>query len=443
MTTSYRFRCGWSFYIKTSLWLALSFSTACFWLFHTKVALHNPMFVEHDEYVGIIQFGTKDKAEDSRVENFSTTVPKATIAYAVSLTGCGESDGHGHSELDYVGLYDGSAVLKHSVHLNSFRYNSSRSKYDYKMVVFVHPSAISCSAPFEAIGYEIQVRDTPINVSEIQGEFLKTNVVKSGCCGEKEYIKLYSYTLMEYPLVVHLDMDSVLFQPLDELFDAILDPSTRHAINKPTHIRSPLPSDNTTIQAMFTRDYLMVNVGKKDVGVQGGFFIVRPNTTVFKEYQAIILEGNFIPGIGWAAKYGGYFGAQQIQGLMAYYYDGLYPGQAVELDYCTYNNMGHYPYDTQRRACLGPNCKDCRIVDFATVRLGHFTKCPKPWSCKYQYHKNEVCYQMTREWFRLRRDMDSNFTTCTSINFHLDQFHGCCERQGITGYLALAIDSKT
>ena len=48
-------------------------------------------------------------------------------------------------------------------------------------------------------------------------------MVKSGCCGDKEFLKLYSYTLVDYPIVVQLDLDSLIVQPLDDLFDAMFD----------------------------------------------------------------------------------------------------------------------------------------------------------------------------------------------------------------------------
>ena len=34
----------------------------------------------------------------------------------------------------------------------------------------------------------------------------------SGCCGASEFLKLWSYTLIDYYRVVHLDMDTIIYQ---------------------------------------------------------------------------------------------------------------------------------------------------------------------------------------------------------------------------------------
>ena len=59
--------------------------------------------------------------------------PKATIAYAVSLTSCGDTrNGGGHSS--DPSFHEGAAVLKHSIHLASIRnYHLSKSVFDYEV----------------------------------------------------------------------------------------------------------------------------------------------------------------------------------------------------------------------------------------------------------------------------------------------------------------------
>ncbi|CAN0524351.1 unnamed protein product, partial [Scytosiphon promiscuus] len=37
------------------------------------------------------------------------------------------------------------------------------------------------------------------------------------CCGADEFIKLHAYTLMEFHRVVHLDVDTLVLHPLDQL----------------------------------------------------------------------------------------------------------------------------------------------------------------------------------------------------------------------------------
>ena len=125
--------------------------------------------------------------------------PRATIAYAVSLTSCGTGTNR-HDNIKNGGhssdpsFHEGAAVLKHSIHLSSIRnYHQSESLFDYEMIAFVHPNAKSCSAVFSDLGYTVQIRETPFRVEDIKKTFLREHIVKSGCCGEKEYLKLYAY----------------------------------------------------------------------------------------------------------------------------------------------------------------------------------------------------------------------------------------------------------
>ena len=69
------------------------------------------------------------------------------------------------------------------------------------------------------MGFQVIIAPTPINTSAIRYEFLRTKIDKNGCCGATELIKLNSYRLMEYDYVVHLDADTFLLNPIDELFE--------------------------------------------------------------------------------------------------------------------------------------------------------------------------------------------------------------------------------
>jgi alpha-N-acetylglucosamine transferase len=74
-----------------------------------------------------------------------------------------------------------------------------------------------------------------------------------GCCGEKEFLKLYSYTLTDYPIVVHLDLDSLVLQPFDDLFDSMLN-GDNGAL--PVMHNKSVPEK---IHAFYTKDYNMIH----------------------------------------------------------------------------------------------------------------------------------------------------------------------------------------
>lgn len=178
-----------------------------------------------------------------------------TVAYAISLVKCG--DGQSND----AGLVDAALVLRHSIHQISKRNIHSGSIYDYKMYAIVHKQAINCSIVLQQAGFEIVIKDTPVQPYEIQGTFLRTHIHNEWCCGADEMIKLYAYSLPE-PIIVHVDIDYLFLKPLDDLFDVLLYPSTsmknqiarsRIVLERPD-LGWPTSSSTTTIDAFITRD---------------------------------------------------------------------------------------------------------------------------------------------------------------------------------------------
>jgi hypothetical protein len=317
-------------------------------------------------------------SSDSSVKSPSITQPRnplqkslATIAYAVSITGCGRDP-----------ITDPAAVLAHSIHLHSIHGNG---RYDYALYAIYHPNAVSCASTLAPLGYTLLERETPVQVSEIQGEFLRSKIEQNGCCGEKELIKLHAYTLDQHPVVVHLDLDTLVLQPLDALFDIMLHvpksplpPSFHHlqqavmwpneAATKQLLSSDGSPNNHGTINAFYTIDYNMARPQNKIKPVQGGFLVLRPDRAVYQEYVDIVKKGDYQPGTGWGGVVGTFYGAMTFQGIIPYYYNVLHPGQAVELNPCVYNQMAINPRtgktinDVVSGDCRTgqAECEDCR-----------------------------------------------------------------------------------
>ena len=378
-----------------------------------------------------------------------------TIPYAISVTSCDKRDL----------VVGGAAVLQHSIHLNSIRTPSSGSRYDYEMVAFVHPDAVECTDILDALNYKVLIKQEPFQTDQIRGEYWRW-ANRTGCCGVKEWLKLYSYTLTQYPVVVHLDLDCVVLKPLDDLFDAMIVTTTPRdsTVKDIASTRSRIPAMwvNTTdlpetIDFFFTRDYGMVqDLGKRPVhkmGVQGGFLVLRPNRTVFQEFIDIILEGNYTEARGWGGKlgYGGYYGAGTIQGLASMYYGHLHPERAVELNRCLYNNMADSPYPKKYAKpeffnetpypclTLQDTCEDCRETHFKDIFSIHLTNCFKPWKCVAPSAVHPVCGQHFYEWYRMRYLVEAKWrgreihvprisvgsgTTIQNISFGFCRGHG-------------------
>ena len=105
---------------------------------------------------------------------------------------------------------------------------------------------------------------------------------------------------------MHLDLDSLVLQPLDDLFDSMLY-GDNGAL--PVMHNATVPKN---IEGFYTVDYNMGYKGLEFPGVQGGFLVIKPSMQYFDEYIRVVLEGNFLEGRGWGGKYGWYFGGAQI-----------------------------------------------------------------------------------------------------------------------------------
>ena len=97
----------------------------------------------------------------------------------------------------------------------------------------------------------------------------------------------YSDTGSLYPTqVVHLDMDSLVLQNMDELFR----------------------SEYSEYGALFTYDWNMARHGKNPP-VQGGFLVLVPSVSTFDALVEIVRVGDFQGGRGWGGSgAGAYWG---------------------------------------------------------------------------------------------------------------------------------------
>ena len=342
-----------------------------------------PMAASQDSQYSKQSQITKQQHDDTT--KTTATRPKPVIAYTVTLTGCGKNDKR-YSTADAMGLiHQGAAVLAHSIQL---AHAANNSKYDYQMYALVHPSAKECSIHLPQLGYTVLIRNTPFDKQDIRQTFLRENIDKASCCGEKEFVKLYAYTLVDHPVAVVLDLDSLVLQPLDVFFDAIIqgEDLTQETYEKlPIHYNNPNNNNNNNnisnssrsippkkIDAFYTKDYNMINAFNHEVaGVQGGFLMVRPSEAVFDEYIDLVLEGNYVEGRGWGGKYGYFFGGAQVQGICAYYYAGLHPERGVELNRCRINSMVDSPFFEKgskgEAKCRDgrEQCEDCRETNLS------------------------------------------------------------------------------
>ena len=358
------------------------------------------------------------EATTTKVALSADPISAPKIAHVISLITC-------HKESTVKGFLDALIILRHSIHQNSIhrieddqttissskQARNHRSKYSYQMYAILHKDGgcLTHVPLLERLGYIPLVKDTPVNISDIpESSWYRNHVEQENCCGSKEFIKLYAYTLMNHPIVIHWDLDVLVLQPLDDLYDAMLHPASsidgrnarqRLAIQKPYHQKLP-----EHIDAFYTRDITSARPWETITAVQGGFVAARPSLEHFKLYQDFILQANYTPGrgpgSGWGGLgYGGFQGAMAYQGVLAYFYDIVYPGHAVELDVCRWNQVvadviWRGPQDRdeffgQCRDHPAPGvtyaentpetgkCYDCRVLPVEDTMTVHYTACKK------------------------------------------------------------------
>ena len=409
------------------------------------------------------------------ITNKNGVVP-IQIAYAISLIRCSDFQ----SSTD--GLLDAATILRHSIHKTSMRNPDSGSKYDYKLYAIVHTKAAECSHILSDLGYEVLLKESPVQISEIRGEYLRKNVHKEWCCGADEFVKLYAYTIGQHPIVVHTDIDFMYYQPMDTLFDAMLlphDSDEGKMARKNIEMEYPDKVIPENIQAYLTRDYHQVIPGRK-AAFQAGFIVVKPSMDAFNEYLDIIREGNYVEGFsrenGWGGKgYGGVVGSMAMQGLPAYYYDIVRPNTTVELNGCRYNHMGanifyeDVPNFIRRYKDLHGKCRrnvegceDCRKTDLKLIKNIHFTNCRKPWNCagELSTKKGSIdprttdyghCTQVIRTWHEMRTDLEQKILDITgdtkvqegqSGSYKEDLFMKHCKEDGQSGYIPIAASKE-
>lgn len=228
---------------------------------------------------------------------FEATKEPIKIAYAISLIKCGDFQSSAE------GMSDAAIVLRHSIHLNSIRNPNSGSKYDYQMYAIVHEKATACAKQLEQAGFSIIVVPPPLQPTDVASPILRKNMHKEWCCGHDEFIKLHAYRMTEHPVVVHLDVDFIFHQHMDDLFDVLIynDEAAKARVER-EFPQDPWPE---RVEAFLTRDWPQVMPGRIPM-FQAGFLVLKPNNSVYEDIIRTIKTSNYTEGFnrdnGWGGK---------------------------------------------------------------------------------------------------------------------------------------------
>jgi hypothetical protein len=393
----------------------------------------------------------------------NTTTTTTTIGYVVTVTDCGE-DG----EFPFP-ITEGAAVLYYSIQrahaaAAAAQTDDDAISYDFKVYAVYHPAAAACAQTLAPLNYTLIQRDTPVAVPDIQGDYLRDHIHANGCCGERELIKLEAWRLTQHALVVLLDLDCLILQPLDALFDFMLHgqipTSPSDELQWPELYNASTVSASSSshqISLLYTLDYNMVGPHRKIKPIQGGFVVLRPSETTYQNLVDIVRVGDYRENGGWGGKTMKFYGGMTIQGLLPYYWLAVNEHnaqeQSVELNRCIYNNMASshrkgWAEGEVNGTCYihSPNndCEDCRLRPIEQVKTTHFTVCQKPWLCQRHVGPSTnderthlLCRKLHHEWFRIRSEMEQSWGRLGhgSGNFSdAKHFYGYCDKRGQQGY---------
>ena len=176
----------------------------------------------------------------------------------------------------------------------------------------------------------------------------------------------------------------------------------------------------------------------------GGFLVIRPSLARFEELRAIIRKGDWGPR-GWGGSgIGNFWGGQTVQGILAYFYHTVHPGDSHELNRCIYNCMVDNPYRAGTTRCLNGQavCEDCRLQVIQNVSSAHFTICQKPWTCSFHNNprNSALCTELHDKWFRIRDEFEKSINidpSYRSSNTRYKNSLGMCKGYGDKLYIPI------
>jgi len=268
------------------------------------------------------------------------------------------------------GFLDSAAALALSV-------NDAQSSFEIDLIAMVTKDVIQGRWVLEQAGYKVIEKEIPVKPEEIKNQELVKEMIKDGCCGMSELIKLWAWKMTEYDRVLLIDPDVHFHGNFDELF-------------------------KFDVTLVWTHGAL----GGSEV-MNGGFFVVRPNPSHFDDMIDIIKEGDFRENEGWRGKCCWTYGGRTIQGIVPMFYKYELEGDHWEVDRCKYNNM----VEIDR----------CKTWEYERVTSNHFTVCQKPWSCISQGMK--LCDAFQSKYWERMREVENKFGFQEKGECHNGKYH--------------------
>ena len=363
------------------------------------------------------QYKAKDQPSDAIPLLDEEDRSKFRIAYAIFVTNCSSVNStRNGTRRDLV--LDAPAVLAHSIRSMNSRYTM------YDVIALVHPSAKEWEVPLTRVGYRVR----PLEVRRFH-DIVNFRLLENDGCHEAlgDLMKLQVFNMTDYDAVVQLDTNTLMHKHMDHLLDAILLPYTSSWKKLKLLKRNsslPVASD---VNRIFVHDNLQQELTRK----HGGFFLVKPNSTVLQ----LIMNS-------WKTKHDG--GFTKVQDLLSYAYSEEFPGDTLEIDASYHNIMVFISILTKNNTCeygkdtpLG-ECTGCSGVPLDQSQPAHYTACYEPWKCSDP--AAEFCCHAHRAWFEARRDLELSWGhSVPKGGWRFNVTQGYCRTASPTGYIPMKV----
>jgi hypothetical protein len=289
--------------------------------------------------------------------------------------------------------FDGAAVLAHSIR------QTQPSSLDYDLIAIIHDSV-----PFNGdsflikFGYKIIRIPTPINVSQIKGELLRNKIMNSGCCGEKELIKLEAFRLFNYDAIILLDTDTIVLKhkAFQNDINKLKSYSILFSFDRQGGKLIEIPNTDNS-----SKIYSCAN---------GGFFIAKPSLLIYNYFVDLLLEGKW--NKGWNNTIvGDCWGGESFTGILSYYIFAHY-NETKEVDNCRVNGLDKLNNE---------NNEICELIDPTTIEMFHFESKRKPWLCLPFEEMTRNTFVVVKLWWKYRSEIIYRY------GFQLQERESCNE----------------
>jgi predicted CopG family antitoxin len=176
---------------------------------------------------------------------------------------------------------------------------------------------------------------------------------------DREYIKVYAFSLTNHKIVVTMETDTILLQPLDQLFDLMLG----------GQIAPDLAHKNEKIPEQIN----FISTKTADKLVDHSFFIVRTSNEAYPKLLERMKENP----------------KRSFDDFL----NDMYGKDHLQLDSCVYNTY----------VLADDECQDTAID---TMKMVHYSSCGAPWDCLTV--DGDVCQELHRVWHKNRRLLDED-----------------------------------